>query len=565
MARLIYYGILLGLYYFGIGALVLDGYTREILGHQHGHGHSKLHRVLWQWTSGSHINPNRSYGDEKRLKKTASNSTRATPEGSIVYWSKFGRGKRALRNNGISVGILSLMFWLLVAPKIVVQVITVTLILAITGLTVLLVRKLRTRTAGAEFGDQGRLIKADPALTKISMKGTAHPVMHVSPDGTVIEGKVEKPTLEESVPQKVLSILIAGPIGISSAEAGTRLKLTADRGLLVLPDHFAALQKDRATVEEIIQAQTASRVAFTWATSSIPRTVSWVPIVTNLPRDVPFREWIPKIEALRPGEFGLGIDVNRTMYVASHNGDTPWHLRSCGSGTGKSRGFLVKTAQVCHRDPAAEVYCVDTKQVSFENLHGIKGVHIYDDPEAHMADIWKVFYVLEGLMRDRYTAVRKKEARPEEFDDIWLFVDEGNDLAGQLKTYYQQHIKERTDPAQPTIWTEAIAPLINLGRQVGIRGEFMFQNMTDRVLGGVSLRDSFGIVGMAGYKKNQWTRIIGTSPVPELKNGPGRICMVKGPDQTWIQGFNDDPDFLRGYALAGRGEGKRNDPQGYAA
>src|SRR5262249_3461506 len=163
-----------------------------------------------------------------------------------------------------------------------------------------------------------------------------------------------------------------------------------------------------------------------------------------------------------------------------HNGDTPWHLRSAGPGSGKSTGFFVKAVQICHRDPMADLYCIDTKQVSFEDMHGIPGVHIYNDPEAHMGDIWRVFFVIEGLMRDRYTALREHRATLDDFNDIWLLVDEGNDLANQLKLFYQQNMKKSSDPAQPNIWPDAIAPIINLGRQVKIRGEWMFQNMTDR-------------------------------------------------------------------------------------
>jgi hypothetical protein len=82
----------------------------------------------------------------------------------------------------------------------------------------------------------------------------------------------------------------------------------------------------------------------------------------------------------------------------------------------------------------------------------------------------------------------------------------------------------------------------------------MFQNMTDKVLGGVSLRDAWSYIGMAGFNKNQWGRIVGTTPVPELRTGPGRIMMVNGPDQRWIQGFYDDPDWLREYAMSARRE-----------
>jgi hypothetical protein len=57
---------------------------------------------------------------------------------------------------------------------------------------------------------------------------------------------------------------------------------------------------------------------------------------------------------------------------------------------------------------------------------------------------------------------------------------------------------------------------------------------------------------MAAYKRNQWTRVVGTTPVPDCRIGPGKIMMVNGSDQRWVQGFFDDHEFLREYALAGR-------------
>jgi hypothetical protein len=368
--------------------------------------------------------------------------------------------------------------------------------------------------------------------------------------GTLTEAK---PRLDGGIPQTIMATLLADPIGCSPVEADRRLQIGSDRGSLALPDTFAALDRQRAVVEEIVRAQTNARLAFTWSTSAVPRTVSWVPVVRSLPGRVPFRDYLTALEALAPGDFGVGLDIDRKLYVASHNGDKPWWLRSVGSGGGKSMGFKVKLAQICHKDPEAEVYCVDTKQISFQCMHGIPGVHIYDDPVDHMDQIYTVWYTLAGIMRDRYTALRKREIRRDELRDIWILADEGNDLSTSMKSYYVTNIKESGDPAQPPVWRDAIEKLINQGREVGIRGEFMFQNMTDQALGGISLRDSWGGVAIGNYKKNQFGRIIGTTFVPP-KEGAGKLLMVEGSRQNWVQGFCDDDPFLRDYALIGREE-----------
>jgi hypothetical protein len=321
-------------------------------------------------------------------------------------------------------------------------------------------------------------------------------------------------------------------------------------GRMTLPDAFHANEGQQLALENLISARLPVSVKFSWQTSKMPQMIR-ILAAPALPRLVKFRDYLPQIEALKPGEFGLGIDVNEHLYVESHNGDTPWTARSMNSGTGKSIGFKVIVAQIAHKDPDARIVCIDTKQVSFSELRGIRGVEIYDDP-MDMDSIWRAFYKLAETMRERYTQLKADPTAIDHMNDIWLFIDEGNDLAVQLKAYYQQEKRNPGDPANPSIWLDAIAPLVWQGRQVKIRGTFALQNLMERYVGGVNLRPSFNIIGMAGYKPNQWRTIIGTTPIPKLQTGPGRMCMVHGTDERWIQGFYDDPEYLREYAEINR-------------
>jgi len=220
-----------------------------------------------------------------------------------------------------------------------------------------------------------------------------------------------------------------------------------------------------------------------------------------------------------------------------------------GSGTGKSHSFLIKAAQIAHKDPAADIYCFDTKQVSFEMLHEIPGIHIFDDPVTGMDKIWTGFYNLAGILESRYTAVREKRARLSEFNDIWVFVDEGNHLGGKLKTYWTKELGESS--ASPTIWAEAIAPLLQQGRQANMFGEMMFQDLTDRAMGGQSLKFAFSAFCAAGFQPNQFTRTIGP-PAADCLEGPGKILVCQGNRRTWTQGFMDDEQWLHDYALENR-------------
>lgn len=531
------------LYYVGATMAVLDGYFRELVGHKRhgGHSHDHLHRVLWQWHTGLHIDPRKSFGDERRLSRTAASATRSTPEGSIIYWTRLPRPVRALIRNGITVGALTFLWGLAFYPETVIRSVTVAVILGIAGLAFKIVRKLR-----AAHAEKAKMLPAPAPF----VPGAKEPGLYVV-GGTVTE---DKPSLDGGVPKKVISLLLSDPLAISADETFNRLTLTPERGSLRLPDHFAATDKQRELVESVVKSNSSSTLRFEWATSVTPRVVSWIPTIDRLPSEVRFRDHLPALERLKPGEFGVGQTLSRSIYVADHNGDTPWHLRSAGSGTGKSTGFLVKAVQILHRDPLADLYCWDSKQVSFEHLHGIPGVTIYDDPESNMKAMWDGWYYVEQIMRDRYTAIRTGKAKASDFPDIWCLMDEGNDFYSQTKTYYDKYIRKSGMPTAPSIWSGPITSVLYLGRQVGIRGELMFQNMTDRALGGVSLRDAFITVGMAGFKKNQWTRIIGTTPAEECRNGPGKICMVTGNQKEWVQGFYDEPEYLRAYALAGRQE-----------
>jgi hypothetical protein len=529
---------ILGYYLFATFACI-DGVFRDLMGH-HGH-HSKVHKLLWQFHTGAHIHPFRSYGDEKRLKRTASASNRATPEGETVYFTRWHRPQRAASRNAIVVAILSTIWGLVFYRLAVVQALAAFVtVAAFAGIAVVIYRLRRWHAKRPRSIKPRKIAHRSP----VKVEDPAYAMAGVTTE--------EKPQLirEDGVPVPVLAGLVADGLGVSTQEAAHRLTVDSNRGNCFLPDHYAALQRQREVFEEIVRAQTPVTIAFSWVTDRSPRQVSWEPRITSLPTMVRFRDYADRIEKLPLGDFGLGVTVDMNMFTATHNGDRPWWLRSAGPGTGKSTSYQIKLATICHNDPAAEVYCIDTKQVSFHDMGGIPGVHIYEDPESNMDKIYNIYYLLEREMRNRYSAVRRHEKTYDDFDDVWVLTDEGNDLAGHIKAYYDKYLRNG-GPAAPPIWSEAIQPLINLGRQVHIRGEFMFQNMTDKALGGISLRDSFYVRCMAGYTKNQWSRIIG-SKYQEPKNGVGRVCVCQGPSEVWIQGFYDEPEYLKEYAMANR-------------
>ncbi len=534
-------------YYLAVATAICAGYLQELIGRWKGHG-SKLHHLLYDYHTGRYLARRRAYKGEKGFDRGIGLNDRTGPDGRAVFWGNLKRWQRALRNNAIGAALVSAINGLLIDPADTVRATT-----ALVCFLAVMFIIVKTRNKRAILATRSALLPAAAATIVVRPKWTLNKAERemVKPEKERLKLKIEKPELKSEVPNRILATLLAGEMNCQTEEASRCLTIGKDGGQLRLPDSFPALQRQRDVVQEIIRTHTTGKVAFTWHTTTNPRVLSWVPVMSGLPARALFRDHLAEIQKCPAGTFAIGIQENKTVYRADHNGDLPWHCRSAGSGTGKSTGFLVKAVQIIHNDPIAELYCIDTKQISFEHLKGIPRVHVLDNPQSAMSEIWHVFYNLEGILRDRYTAVREKRNRPEDFHNIWLLVDEGNDLSGNLKTYYHRHIKRSGDPAQPTIWSEAIAPLLRLGRQANIRGEFMLQDITDRALGGESLKAAFSVYGMAGWTKQQWERTIGSGPPPR-QTGPGKILMVRGNEQAWVQGFYDDPQYLRDYALNGR-------------
>jgi hypothetical protein len=532
------------IYTFWASGAIINGYAQEYMGWRHPGRPGKIHKVLLRYHLGLHAHPDRSHGDERRLKRTAGATNRATPEGQMVYWDPHGRPFRVIRNNLVVIVVLSVLAGFVDSPKAIVIVVTLMALFAIPAWAGLKIRKARKRASM-------RRPVTPPAMSqtaKAKVVFLADPATDGARPRLVEEAK---PQLT-GVPQYVLANLMAGDLGCSSEEVLSRLKLTPDGGSLALPDTFKALLRQREDIQELVRAHTDGDVRFTWATTITPRTLSWVPIIVpKLPDMVRFRDHLDKIESLDSREFALGARPDLSMYVQSHRGDIPWWCRFMGSGTGKSTGFQVKAAQIAHKDPKAEIYCIDTKQVSFEPLHGIPGIHIFDNPVTEMDKIWEVFYTLNGIMVDRYTAVREKRARLADFHDIWVLVDEGNHLGSKMKSYSANVLDE--PGASPRVWGEAIAPLLQQGRQASIFGEWMFQDVTDRAMGNQSLKMAFGAFCAAGFHPGQFTRTIGP-PAEECLEGQGRMLICQGNKRTWIQGYYDDPQWLHDYALENRRE-----------
>lgn len=542
--------VVLGLYVLYILFVILnvaDGYAREVFSRRR---NDRSHRFFWQLHTGLHISPTRSYGDEGRLKRTSAANNRMTPEGLVVHWSRRSRRGRAARNNLV---VFSGLTWLGLFCTRTALTMQVTVVLVIVG--VFLWVAALTAALRARHSDKAPLeakVKQPFVRTKASRLVLNQ---DVPVPGSVVS--VDEPTarLSSGVKPSTLATLLSSELHCSPAEAMECLRITYEQGELILPGTFAALIKQREPVQEIIEAHTRGSVKFTWTTTEEPRRLTWVPVEKKvIPLRAPFEDYADEILVLPQGELAAGLDEDGKIYVESFNGEFPWHCAAMGSGSGKSSKFRNMIAQICMKDPLAEIYCIDVKQVSFAPFRGVPGIYVFDDPVFNMRAIWDVFYELKKIMVSRYTAVREGRMKTSDFHDVWVFVDEGNELAAYLKNYYKSRLDGKA--AQPPIWAEAIAGILRDGREVGIRGMFMLQDVTDRALGGESLKMAFSEFSMAAWKEQQFARILGHKP-PTLLEGPGRILQVRGKKETWIQGFYADPEWFRAQCLTARANWKK--------
>jgi hypothetical protein len=531
--------VIYGLYILVAGYYVIDGYSRELFGHNRYHT-GRIHHILYRFHTGQHVGTKHSYGDERNLSRTVM-SGRQTPGGLNVYYSPWRRWQRALRNN-LAIGLwLLVICGMVIEPANTVRVVTVLLMLGIAAGIAHLIRKARKRHEARRPVSRPAYARTVPARRIMEADATtagARPKLEVE----------EKPKLE-GVSKAMLATLLAGNMGCSQAEILEKLTITPDKAILVLPDSFGALIRERDPIQELIEAHTKGLIKFTWFTTGTPRTLSWFPRTELvLPSSVRFRDHLGHLQKLGPLEAGVGVRADRSYYDANHDGDKPWHCRFAGSGTGKSTGFLVKAAQICYNDPYAEIYCIDTKQISFIYLRDIPRVYVYDDPVDNMPAIWNVFGTLSGIMRSRYKAISTKKVKRKDLHNIWVFADEGNDLAANFNNY-NKYVLGNT--GAPDVWGMSIGPMFRQGREARMYGEFMFQDLDARIFGGETLKPAFSVFGAAGYIPQQFTRTIGP-PAEPLQEGPGRILMCSGKNRTWVQGYTDDPNWLHEYALANR-------------
>jgi hypothetical protein len=327
--------------------------------------------------------------------------------------------------------------------------------------------------------------------------------------------------------------------------AASMRRTRGELGTLTLPDWYAASPDQRKAVDHLLSSHWPGDVDTTWHTAGAPKRVV-ISAAPSPPDDVPFEMVRGQIERLKPGQVLLGLDRRSDPYLGDFNGgDDPHWGFSVGSGRGKSTQLCSIGAQILHQDPAAAMLGVDPKMTSFEALSGVPGVELANDPRD-IPGMWAAIGRYKTRMEERIAA---KKADPTlEFPVYLLFLDEINQFAAMSLAHWKNEMDEK---GTPPVWLD-IAAVFWMGRFVHCHAVAVGQRLDDKATGGIGLRDSLGLRGLAGFRPNQWKMLVGTTPIPKSQKPRGRWIYSDGQDETWVQNVLMTPAEARAWAMAGR-------------
>lgn len=312
-------------------------------------------------------------------------------------------------------------------------------------------------------------------------------------------------------------------------------------GRLDLPGHFGGTAGEMGQIEQVISAKIKGALEFVWNTSAGKGGYVEFLAIEPLPTKVDFRQFIEEMKKNKPGEYIAGVETGNRIRRLSFMGDFVHHAFSFNTGRGKSMFLTMMLVQILMQNPDNKATIIDTKMESLIQFLGIPGVQIHADPE-HIEDMVRGAEHVYKVMKDR---MAKQTANPS-LRGSWpmelLILEEGNDFAMQLMGWWLG-VKGKGDPNTCPFWRTTIAPILWQGRSVNVHMVGVFQNFMERFFGNMSLRGSFGIIGLSGFRPNNWKAMVGTQPTPKAQKGKGRIIITDGDEEYWIQSLYDPTGF----------------------
>lgn len=313
---------------------------------------------------------------------------------------------------------------------------------------------------------------------------------------------------------------------------------TGEAPELVVRIHLPVVALDEGTQKRIAvaagQRLGIPDVSASWVVKGTTTYVDLTP-KAQVPRTLRFSEVRHLFEAASPTKPFLGLGPKRVPVYADLDNDGPHTGASGGSGTGKStlmRIFLTKRVA----SGAGLVVC-DFKVTSHPAFRKVaqrdpsRVVYVTDEEPIHDA----IMAVYAEFERRREILKTDPEAL-EGFRPVDLLVEELNSLAARLRTWWgherRRQLAEAKDMGEdvylpivpPCI--EALAALVQMGRELGIRCHFAAQRLDASALSpkdGGAVRESITNRFIAKYTKQTWAMLCGGVPFEAFPGGPRGI------------------------------------------
>ncbi|MFF7013244.1 hypothetical protein ACFY9Y_35120 [Streptomyces fimicarius] len=255
----------------------------------------------------------------------------------------------------------------------------------------------------------------------------------------------------------------------------------------------------------------------------------------------------------KKGQIIVGKDAfGRIIMKEMGTSETPHWALSVGTGGGKSSFCQMVIAQLIAQ--GYYIVGVDVKRVSVTNFKDVVGCYIYNDP----MNVWDMRQAIKWFSEELSARSAIAEADPTaEFPGILCLIEESNEFADISKEWWDENRKPTSDkfgpadPAADPTWGD-IASAARVGRHVYGNILAVFQDLRDQALGGKGIRNLFRLKYMGNYSVQSWKNVIGTTPVPESVDKAGRMMIVEGNQQYWIQTPFAKPEELRAWAIQAR-------------
>lgn len=339
------------------------------------------------------------------------------------------------------------------------------------------------------------------------------------------------------------------PRGLQNAPARTFWRWERPAGIILyLGGGFQAKPKETEQLENLTRRKLAvpdEQLSFTWQMRAnwsylqirsrvlVPDAVLWGM------QDV--RE---AVESTRKTCF-LGLGAGESPVAVDLDDESPHLMFSAGTGAGKSVGIRSVVAQLVH--DGATCFCLDIKRHSHPWLVDVPGVVYVRD----LGDVHNMLLALqtEGDRRNRmWDGVGLDDHGPT-FPRLAVLLEEIGQTTRQLKRYWSSVREYGDPPVSPAI--DALAWLLQMGRQVRLHVIGAIQMGTAKDLGGTEIRENFGVRALSHYSKGAWKMLAGDIDyVPSVLHR-GRFQIIKGTTATETQLLYMSPHEARDYARAG--------------